>query len=160
MGPTTEELDMTAPLIESNADDEFAEIVGDAALVALLRGKPQDDEVPAAVWWLIAETLRTTVELRQAIAGQDSESVNILTGEAMLLTEAALAELAAVTGAHPTPLDVTSDLPRVPTRPAFALQLSVLVLARMLVSHTPTAPPRVANTLAAHLRAIAAVPVS
>ena len=98
--------------------------------------------------------------VKNSIAGQDSESVNILTGEAMLLTEAALAELAAVTGAHPTPLDVTCDLPRVPTRPAFALQLSVLVLARMLVSHTPTAPPRVANTLAAHLRAIAAVPVS
>jgi hypothetical protein len=158
-GQTTEEIDVTSPLIDRNADDEFAEIVGDAALVGLLRGKPLDDEVPAAVWWLIAETLRTTVELRQAVTGQDTESVNVLTGEAVLLTEAALAELAASTGAHPTPVDLTGDLPRVPTRPAFGIQLSVLVLARMLVSHTPTAPLRVANTLAAHLRAIAAVPV-
>jgi hypothetical protein len=146
-------------LINRNADDEFAEIVGDAALVALLRSKPQDDEVPAAVWWLIAETLRTTVELRQAVAGHDAESVNVLTGEAVLLTEAALAELAAVTGAHPTPIDVTGEPSRRPMRPAFGLQLSVLVMARMLVSHTPTAPLRVANTLAAHLRAVAAVPV-
>lgn len=151
---------MTSPLVDRDADDEFAEIVGDAALVALLRSKPKDDDVPAAVWWLIAETLRTTVELRQAVAGHDGESVNVLTGEAVLLTEAALAELAASTGAHPTPIDVTTDVPRVPTRPAFGLQLSVLVLARMLVSHSPTSPLRVANTLSAHLRAIAAVPVS
>jgi hypothetical protein len=159
-----EDTDVTAPLIDRNADDEFAEVVGDAALVALLRGKPKDDPVPSSVWWLIAETLRTTVELRQAVAGHDSVSVNVLTGEAILLTEAALAELAAATGAHPTPLDVTGDVtsnaPRVvPTRPAFGLQLSVLVMARMLISHTPTSPLRVANTLAAHLRAVAAVPV-
>jgi hypothetical protein len=153
------EYGVITPLIDRNADDEFAEVVGDAALVAFLRSKPQDDEVPAAVWWLIAETLRTTVELRQAVAGHDGEATTVLTGEAVLLTEAALAELAAATGAHATPIDVTSEQPRVRTRPAFGLQLSVLVLARMLISHSPTSPIRVANTLAAHLRAIAAVPV-
>jgi hypothetical protein len=47
-----------------------------------------------------------------------------------------------------------------PTRPAFGLQLSVLFLARMLVSHRLTTPQRLANTLAAHLRALALVEIS
>jgi hypothetical protein len=85
----------------------------------------------------------------------------MLIGEATLLTEAALAELAETTGMRPTPIAMPSG-PRVlsratPTRPAFGLQLSVLFLARMLVSHNVTTPQRLANTLAAHLRALAAV---
>ena len=40
---------------------------------------------------------------------------------------------------------------------ALAYAVAVLFLARMLVSHAATAPARLANTLAAHLRALAAV---
>jgi hypothetical protein len=155
---------MTAQMLDMAAVDGLAATVGDAALAALLRAKPADEEIPAAVWWLIAETLRTSVTIRRALASPghpDAEDLPMLIGEATLLTEAALAELAETTGMRPTPIAMPSG-PRVlsratPTRPAFGLQLSVLFLARMLVSHNVTTPQRLANTLAAHLRALAAV---
>jgi hypothetical protein len=83
----------------------------------------------------------------------------MLLTEATLLTEAALAELLETTGARPTPITMplnrASDTRVAPTRPTFGLQLSILFLARMLVSHHVTTPQRLANTLAAHLRALA-----
>jgi hypothetical protein len=153
---------MTAQLIDMAADDQLAETVGDAALAALLRTKPGDEVIPAAVWWLIAETLRTSVTIRRVVSGQEVASqpeLSTLVGEATLLTEAALAELAETTGARPTPIALIPsrrDASRAaPTRPAFGLQLSVLFLARLLVSHRVTTPQRLANTLGAHLRALA-----
>lgn len=149
-------------------DDEFAEAVGDAALVALLATKPPDERIPSSVWWLIAETLRTSVSLRRALqlglpatyteyaAQRSAEAIEMMTNEARLLTEAALDELALSTGARPTPIEAARGNGR-KVRPAFGLQLSVLFLARMLVSHSATTPERLANTLAAHLRALAAV---
>jgi hypothetical protein len=152
---------MTAQLFDLAADDELAEAVGDAALAALLRTKPNDDEIPSAVWWLIAETLRTSVTIRRevmAASQPDREGLAMLFTEASLLADAALAELAETTGARPILNGVPpsrSDNSRVaPTRPTFGLQLSVLFLARMLVSHRVTTPQRLANTLAAHLRAL------
>jgi hypothetical protein len=157
---------MTAQLIDMAADDQLAETVGDAALAALLRTKPTDEEIPAAVWWLIAETLRTSVTIRRVLSGAEvgeHSELAILVAEATLLTEAALDELAETTGARPTPMAV---MPRrrdpsrtAPTRPAFGLQLSVLFLARLLVSHRVTTPQRLANTLGAHLRALAILEV-
>jgi hypothetical protein len=152
---------MSAQLIDRAADDQLAETVGDAALAALLRTKPRDEEIPAAVWWLVAEALRTSVTIRRcAVSGAagDADELPTLVAEATLLTEAALAELAEVTGARPTPIAVPrerTDASRTaPTRPTFGLQLSVLFLARMLVSHRVTTPQRLANTLSAHLRAL------
>jgi hypothetical protein len=158
---------MITHLEDLAADDALAESVGDAALAALLRTKPADDPIPAAVWWLIAETLRTSVTIRRTIAielSPEREDLPILIAEARLLSEAALAELAEATGARPTPLSLVSPTrddatKSVATRPAFGLQLSVLFLARMLVSHNTTTPQRLANTLAAHLRALAGVEV-
>jgi hypothetical protein len=152
---------MTTPL--RTVDDEFAEAVGDAALVALLATKPAGELIPSSVWWLIAETLRTSVSLRRALqvglpadATRAAEAVEMMTNEARLLTEAALDELAVATGARPTPIMVSNDH-GARVRPAFGLQLSVLFLARMLVSHSLTTPERLANTLAAHLRALASL---
>ncbi len=147
---------MSASLVDRNADDEFAEVVGDAALLALLRNKPPDDPVPSSVWWLIAEALRTSVELRRAIAGSDQLAIPTLVAEAVLLTDAALSELISTTGAHPTPVVAEPSPGDRGLRPGFGLQLSVLFLARMLVSHATTTPQRLANTLAGHLRALAA----
>ena len=153
---------MTTSVLRA-VDDEFAEAVGDAALVALQATKPADERIPSYVWWLIAETLRTSVSLRRALqlglpadAERSAEAVEMMINEARLLTEAALDELAVSTGARPTPVEVPRDGGR-KVRPAFGLQLSVLFLARMLVSHAATAPERLANTLAAHLRALVAV---
>jgi hypothetical protein len=158
---------MTAQLMDMAADHELAETVGDAALVALLRNKPASDGVPAAVWWLIAESLRTSVAIRRTItseAAMDRSGLEALLTEATLLTDAALAELAETTGARPTPMVLpavrAARSREAPTRPAFGLQLSVLFLARLLVSSTPTTPLRLANTLAAHLRALAGVKLS
>jgi hypothetical protein len=155
---------MTMQLSDLNTEQAFTDSVGDAALAALLRAKPDDDEIPAAVWWLIAEALRTSVTIRRTIATgtpPEREDLPILVAEARLLTEAALAELAQTTGARPTPLSVVpsaSPSPRhVGTRPTFGLQLSVLFLARMLVTHRATTAQRLANTLAAHLRALASL---
>jgi hypothetical protein len=153
---------MTAPLLDLATNDQLADTVGDTALAALLRSKPADETIPVAVWWLIAEALRTSVTIRRTAASglpPEVEDLPMLVAEATLLTEAALAELAESTGARPTPLSLPAA-PRYlsghnPTRPVFGLQLSVLFLARMLVSHRPTSPQRLANTLAAHLRALA-----
>jgi hypothetical protein len=151
---------MTTQLSDLTADEVFADSVGDVALAALLRTKPPDDGIPAAVWWLIAETLRTSVTIRRTLAAENSpdrEDLPILVAEARLLAEAALAELTETTGARPTPLSLVppaADAPRAAVRPTFGLQLSVLFLARMLVSHRATTPQRLANTLAAHLRAL------
>jgi hypothetical protein len=155
---------MTTQLEDLAANDALAESVGDAALAALLRNKPADDPIPSAVWWLIAETLRTSVTIRRTLTtdlSPEREDLPILVAEARLLTEAALAELAEATAARPTPLSLVAP-ERKPasartTRPAFGLQLSVMFLARMLVSHHSTTPQRLANTLAAHLRALALV---
>lgn len=140
--------------LDHSIDDGLIEVVGDAALLALLRGKPSDDEIPTAVWWLIAETLRTSVALRRTLAVPGQEQAAALADDALLLTEAALEELVTATGAHPTPVEVRSSRADGRYRRGFGLQLSILFLARMLVSHTPTAPTRLANTLAAHLRAL------
>jgi hypothetical protein len=153
---------MTAQLLDLAADDQLAEAVGDAALAALLRSKPRDDEIPSAVWWLIAETLRTSVAIRREVTADgalDRDELAMRFTEASLLSEAALAELAETTGARPTLIGLPpsrADRTRVaPTRPTFGLQLSILFLARMLVSHRLTTPQRLANTLSAHLRALA-----
>jgi hypothetical protein len=162
---------MTTQLEGMAADEALADSVGDAALAALLRTKPSDDPIPASVWWLIAETLRTSVTIRRTVAtdlSPEREDLPILIAEARLLTEAALAELAQTTGGRPTPLALVipdedsspQKAASVTTRPAFGLQLSVLFLARMLVSHQVTTPQRLANTLAAHLRALALVDAS
>jgi len=151
---------MTTPL-PLTVDDQLAETVGDAALVALLQTMPPGDEVPSSVWWLIAEALRTSVSLRRSLQGGSpapgssaAEAVAMMINEARLLTEAALDELATTTGARPMPIVVPSSAPP-KVRPVFGVQLSVLFLARMLVSHSVTTPQRLANTLAAHLRALA-----
>jgi hypothetical protein len=156
---------MTTQLSDRVADDPIAESVDDAALAALLRTKPSDETIPAAVWWLIAESLRTSVTIRRTLSADispDREDLPILIAEARLLTEAALAELAESTGARPVPISVasprTAGVSSVGVRPSFGLQLSVLFLARMLVTHRATTPARLANTLAAHLRALASVP--
>lgn len=156
---------MTAQVMTAydlDVGQQLAETVGDAALAALLRTKPRDEQIPAAVWWLTAETLRTSVTIRRAVAANlptDAEELEMLLTEATLLTDAALAELAETTGARPTPVAVPehrgAPVAVSATRPAFGLQLSVLFLARMLVSHRTTTPQRLANTLAAHLRALA-----
>jgi hypothetical protein len=159
---------MTAPLLELESQDLFADGVGDAALAALLRSKPRDEIIPASVWWLIAETLRTSVTIRRTITTGGSpgerDDLPMLVTEAMLLTDAALAELAETTGARPTPIRVPESDRRpawsAATRPAFGLQLSVLCLARLLVSHRVTTPQRLANTLSAQLRALATVDVT
>lgn len=148
---------MTAHVVDRNTDEAFAAMVGDTALLALLRSKPTDDNVPSAVWWLVAETLRTTAAMRRALAGYGDGPACMLVDESVLLTEAALGELAAATGAHPTPVAVVPAAAKHRLRPGFSVQLSVLFLARMLVSHNSTEPHRLANTLAAHLRALASV---
>jgi hypothetical protein len=155
---------MAAQIVGRPSAEELAEIVGDAALAGLLRTKPAAETIPASVWWLISETLRTSVTIRRTVNGvrtPGGEDLSILIAESILLTEAALADLAEATGARPTPVSVPSmphDLSHPGgTRPEFDLQLSILFVARMLVSHNVTTPQRLANTLAAHLRALTIV---
>jgi hypothetical protein len=151
---------MTTLLIDPPAHDVLAERVGDAALASLLQQKPLDEGIPASVWWLVAESLRTSSAVRRTLAvdaSPDREDLPMMIAESQLLAQAALAELRDATGACPVPVDATDPRDRrstATTRPTFGLQLSVLVLARMLVSHRATSPLRLANTLAAHLRAL------
>jgi hypothetical protein len=152
---------MSAQLVHHPSHDELVDLVADAALVGVLRNKPRDEEIPAAVWWLMAECLRTSVTIRRSMNGVPTpgEDSATLVAEARLLNDAALAELAETTGARPRPITANTlphDLSHpAATRPVFDLQLSILLVARMLVSHEVTAPQRLANTLAAHARALA-----
>jgi hypothetical protein len=147
---------MTLTLLDRPTDAELEERVGDAALTALLRGKPRGEQVPAAVWWLIAESLRTSVTIRRAMTVgpvAEPDELQSLVTEARLLAEVALAELGEATGVRPA-LVVVGGADPTARRPAFGLSVSTLVLARMLVSHRATSPLRLANSLAAHMRAL------
>jgi hypothetical protein len=154
---------MSAQLFDLATDHDLSETVGDAALAAVLRDKPSEEEIPSAVWWLLAETLRTSVVIRREVDRhvQDSEiDLCVLLTEATLLADAALVELVEATGARPVPIQLPAaplDQSLSTTRPGFSLQLSVLFLARMLVSHRVTSAQRLANALAAHLRALSLI---
>ena len=154
---------MSAQLFDLATDHDLAETVGDAALAAVLRNKPSEEEIPSAVWWLLAETLRTSGVIRHAVDQhlQPAETdLRVLLTEATLLADAALAELVEATGARPVPIQLPAarlDQSLSTTRPTFSLQLSVLFLARMLVSHRVTSAQRLANALTAHLRALSLI---
>jgi hypothetical protein len=143
-------------LVDRASEEELRERLGDAALTAVLRTKPDDDQVPTSVWWLIAESLRTSVAIRRALTARlpvEPHDMAVLVTEAGLLTDLALAELTDATGARPALAQVSEPV----GRPEFGLQVGVLVLARMLVSHRVTSPQRLANVLAAHRRALATI---
>jgi hypothetical protein len=164
---------MTADLFALAADDQLAETIGDTALAALLRAKPVEEEIPAAVWWLLAETLRTSATIRHTLDCLDHATetdrhrqpvqtdLRVLTAEATLLTEAALAELAEATDARPVPVPLPGVVAAGPasptTRSATALQLSIRFLARLLISHRMTSPQQLADALATHLRDLALI---
>lgn len=136
--------------VTTPSDDALAEVAGDAAMVALLRGKPADDEVPTAVWWLVAEALRTTVAVRRSLAlppRADDEEVTMLLVEAALLTDAALAELLDDCRLHPGAVEVAAPPG---TGTGFALQRGAQALARLLVSHRSTSRQRLAAALLVH----------
>jgi hypothetical protein len=145
---------MWTATVNTPSGDALDELMGDAALVALLRGKPDGEVIPAAVWWLVAEALRTTVASRRALTlplRPDDDAVAMLLLEAGLLTEAALAELLDAAGAQPLdPAPVVTP----GTGPLFELQRCTLTLARLLVSHRPTSAQRLATALAAHAHAL------
>jgi hypothetical protein len=153
---------MTTLLLDPPAHDVIAESAGDAALASLLQQKPLEEDIPTSVWWLVAESLRTSVAVRRTVAVEaspDREDLPMMIAESELLAQAALAELRDATGARPVPVDAADreDSKPPPAKPYFGLQMSVVVLARMLVTHRATSPLRLANTLAAHLRALAVV---
>jgi hypothetical protein len=133
--------------------EHLAEIAGDAALAALLANKPDDEQVPVGVWWLVAEALRTSVTIRRTLTtgiAPEYEELPMLVAESTLLCRTALDELATAGGVQPTPVDA-------PERPSFGFRPSLLLLARMMVNSRPTSPQRLANALAAHLRALATI---
>jgi hypothetical protein len=140
-------------LQELASTEQLADIAGDTALAALLAHKPDDEAVPVGVWWLVAEDLRTSVTIRRMLtpgAAEDREDLPMLVAEATLLSRTALDEIAASSGVTPIPVEA-------PARPSFGLRATLLLLARMMVSSRSTSPQRLANTLDAHLRALAAV---
>jgi hypothetical protein len=140
-------------LQELASSDQLADLAGDAALAALLAHKPDDEAVPVGVWWLVAEALRTSVTIRRMLMpgpAPDQEDLPMLVAEATLLSRTALDELETTAGVSPMPVEA-------PERPSFGLRATLLLLARMMVSSRPTTPQRLANTLDAHLRALAAV---
>jgi hypothetical protein len=140
-------------LHELPSTEQLADITGDATLAALLAHKPDDEAVPVGVWWLVAETLRTSVTIRRMLTSgpaPDREDLPMLVSEATLLSQTALDELAVSAGVTPTPVEA-------PEWPSFGLRATLLLLARMMVSCRTTSPQRLANTLSAHLRALAAI---
>ncbi|HWB68295.1 MAG TPA: hypothetical protein VG708_15855 [Mycobacteriales bacterium] len=145
---------MTATALSPAADETLVDATTDVALATLLNSRASDD-IPTSVWWLVGEALHTSVELRRCVttSGHLAGDADSLAGDAMLLTQAALDELAETTGAQPTAMaEPASREPRFSRQPS--LRLSTLLLTRLLVSRRPVGPQRLANTLAAHQRAL------
>jgi hypothetical protein len=145
---------MSTEILSIPSDNALAAAAGDAAMVALLRGKPADEAIPTAVWWLVAEALRTTVAARRSLtlpARADDEDFTVLLVEALLLTDAALEEL--LDGGEVQP-DAVEPVSAITTGSRGELHRGTLTLARLLVSHRPTSPQRLGGALASHAAAL------
>jgi hypothetical protein len=127
----------------------------DTPLTAVLHGKPIDDEIPAATWWLLAEALRHSVIVRRAVEGVAILSVDeflYAAGQARLASRAALDELCDPSRA----LSAQHHRRKVGERSqkAPAIRSTIYDLARLIVSPRPTASEVLRAAILRHLDAL------
>ena len=126
----------------------------DPTIAALLRGKALDDPVPAGVWWLCAELLRSTILVNDLLVGTGRVPSSRL-GEAELFADLALDELHAATGIGGMPSPVAHQNGAVASLTVAAgIRRSALPLARLLLTQGPTDPRVLATALGRHRRTL------
>jgi hypothetical protein len=145
---------MSLATITPTYQDRYDDLLDDPPLSWLLAAKPADDPVPTIVWWLTAETLRTSVTVNAALSRDDGTPPQAL-GEAELFADLALTELADATGYGSTgPRIHAAEPPRRPALAATHLRRTALPLARLLLTQTATPPRVLAAALARHRHAL------
>jgi hypothetical protein len=106
------------------------------------------------VWWLTAETLRTSVAVNASLS-RDADASPQALGEAELFADLALTELADATGFGTVgPRLQAAEPPRRPALAATHLRRTALPLARLLLTQTATPPRVLAAALARHRHAL------
>jgi hypothetical protein len=145
---------MSLATITPTYQDRYDDLLDDPPLSNLLAAKPDDDPVPTLVWWLTAETLRTTVAVNVALKRNDRTRARAL-GEAELFVDLALTELADVTGYGSIGARIHAAVPpRPPALAAAHLRRTALPLARLLLTQTATPANVLAAALARHRNAL------
>ena len=126
----------------------------DRMLAAVLEGKPLADEVPLAVWWFLAESLRHSVIVRRATEGVallDLPVLRVELGRARRAAEAALEELECASS-NPETLTDDRGVPPVAGRPS--VRATTRDLARLFVTSRPTLKVRLRSAILDHLEAL------
>lgn len=121
----------------------------DGALVAVIQGKPRNDQIPTAVWWFMADCLEHSVTTRRAIDGAATlprHSFHLTVKRARLAAEAALDEL-------DQPL--TNNGFDAATAEPPSLHKSIRDLARLVVTPRLTPTVVLCQAINAHLAALA-----
>jgi hypothetical protein len=135
----------------------------DAALAAVLLAKPVADDVPLAVWWFLAESLRHSVRVRRAIEGVESlgaATFRLEVSRALTHAEAALEEIdqRAVGSVPGDDADRPHPVLRNPTlRNNATLRVTICALARLMVKSRTVTTIQLRATILAHLQALRSV---
>jgi hypothetical protein len=133
----------------------------DPPLSAVLQGKPPNDDVPLAAWWLIAESLRHSVPVRRAAEGVETLATAELCLEkfqARLASQFALHEL----GDHSIFRKASSEEAAVTgqSSPVLTLRGTIRNLARLMVRGRPTPTSELVTAIQLHLEALKLVTVA
>jgi hypothetical protein len=126
----------------------------DAALGAVIAGKPRNDEVPRAVWWLLAECLGYSVTVRrEAAMGRDrgSSDFGLTMREARFAAGRALDQLDEPTGAR---RPCATEQPGQPRAATSSLRMTVQDLAGLIVTRRATTRVELRRAIHVHLDAL------
>jgi hypothetical protein len=124
-------------------------------LDAVLQGKPPSDEVPVAVWWLLAESLAHSVLVRRATEGVeilDPPSLHLEARRGRLAAEAALERLIDATMSSPAVKDRPIGHRRIPANPT--VRTTIRELARLIVTPRCTPAELLRAAILSHLDAL------
>jgi hypothetical protein len=127
----------------------------DPALAAVLLAKPVTDDVPLAVWWFLAESLRHSVSVRRAAEGVEhlgASKFRLQVSRARMYAEAALEEIDQLAVGSVT-VDATRW--RHPALPSNAtLRVTICALACLMVRSRVVTTVQLRATILAHLHAL------
>jgi hypothetical protein len=132
-----------------------ADRTSDPHLAAVLLAKPPADDVPLAVWWLLAESLRHSVRVRRATACVeilDVAELYIEARQAGLYAEAALEEIDEELIASVAVDDAARRRPSL--RPSSTVRATTCDLACLIVTSRAVTSERLRGAILAHLDAL------
>jgi hypothetical protein len=125
----------------------------DTALAAVLMGKPVE-RIPIAAWWFVADSLRSSVEVRRSVLG-----IAVLThaefyAELERAKECARAAMEEISDEQWSGTPLLAGSIADCGRPAATLRVTIHELARLIVTPRETTPVRLGGSLCTHLQAL------